>query len=192
LCRQGAAECRNVIPLTRHRFGLLLTSTSFCAQFLVSSAFASSVSADRDPVTAYIVLPDSGAQGFPVDRTSPIADVGLGTPPVTREVASMSSLSTCLLRHWIHSHEEDTTELRVYRPAEYAFPPARGRMGLEFRRDGELVYYGISPSDGSDHLPGRWSLEPPNRVRIDVTSERIEPFMLEVVSCSNEVLTVKR
>jgi hypothetical protein len=65
-------------------------------------------------------------------------------------------------------------------------------MGLEFRTDGELVYYGIGPADGSTQLSGRWTLEPPNRVRIDVANERIEPFTLEINSCNNDALNVKR
>jgi hypothetical protein len=47
-----------------------------------------------------------------------------------------------LFRRWMHSHEEDEGDLRVYRPASYKFPPARGRRGLEFKPDGELVLYG--------------------------------------------------
>src|SRR5437016_3836835 len=29
---------------------------------------------------------------------------------------AMANLQTCILRHWIHSHEEDTQDVRVYRP----------------------------------------------------------------------------
>ncbi len=104
----------------------------------------------------------------------------------------MEELRECVLRHWIHSHEEDTQDLRVYRPADYAFPPSRGRMGFEFREGGDLVYYGIAPADGSEQSSGRWAIEGTNQVRIEVDSERIQPFVLEVVSCDEGGLKVKR
>ncbi len=104
----------------------------------------------------------------------------------------MEELRGCLLRHWVHSHEEDTQEVRVYRPTSYNFPPSRGRMGLEFREGGELVYHAIARADGSEQSYGRWAIEGSNRLRIDVDSEQIQPFTLEVVSCDQEILTVRR
>lgn len=104
----------------------------------------------------------------------------------------MDNLEECLIGTWIHSHEEDTPDVRVYRPADYPFPPARGRDGFEFRPDGELVYLGIARADGTEESNGRWTVEASNRVRIEVQSERIEPFTLEVVSCDGEMLKVKR
>jgi hypothetical protein len=48
---------------------------------------------------------------------------------------------------WVHAHEEDEGDLQVYRPAGYDLPPARGRGGLEFRPDGEVVVLGPGPAD---------------------------------------------
>jgi hypothetical protein len=56
----------------------------------------------------------------------------------------MTDLRTCLLVRWMHSHEEDTDATEIYRPAEYAFPPARGRIGYEFIPDGQAIYLGIA------------------------------------------------
>jgi hypothetical protein len=117
----------------------------------------------------------------------PSGPAGLGRD---REVAN---LQECILRHGVHSHEEDTQDARVYRPAGYDFPPSRGRMGLEFRDGGELVYYGIARADGSEISSGRWTLEEgTTRVRTDVDNERIQPFILEVVFCGDEALKVRR
>ena len=104
----------------------------------------------------------------------------------------MENLQECILRHWVHAHEEDTHDARVYRPTGYDFPPARGRRGFEFRDGGELIYYGIARADGSEQSSGRWSIEGTDRVRIDVDNERIQPFILEVVSCDDETLKVRR
>jgi hypothetical protein len=104
----------------------------------------------------------------------------------------MADLESCLVGQWMHSHEEDTPDAQVYRPADYPFPPARGRDGFEFRPDGELVYLGIARADGTEESTGRWTVEAPDRVRIEVQHERIEPFTLQVVSCDEETLKVRR
>ncbi len=104
----------------------------------------------------------------------------------------MAALEACLLGGWAHSHEEDSTDLRVYRRFGYAFPPARGRTAYEFRDGGELVYYGIARGDGPQESGGRWSIDGPNRVRIEVAEARIAPVTWEVVSCDADTLTVKR
>lgn len=104
----------------------------------------------------------------------------------------MEELQECIRRNWIHSHEEDTQSVRVYRPATYAFPPSRGRRGFEFQEDGKLIYHGIAAADGSEQMPGRWAMEAPNRIMIEVDSERISPFALEIVSCDEHELKVRR
>ena len=104
----------------------------------------------------------------------------------------MGNIQECILRHWVHSHEEDTQDVRVYRPASYDFPPSRGRMGYQFREDGELIYYGIARTDGTEQSSGRWTIEETSRVRIDVDNERIQPSVLDVVSCDDEMLKVRR
>jgi hypothetical protein len=103
----------------------------------------------------------------------------------------MEVLQNCILGRWLHSHEEDTPEIRVYRPASYKFPPARGRRGFEFRAGGELIYYSIERTDGSQQISGRWIIEEPNRIKIHVSDERIKPFELDVVHCDHEMLKVR-
>ncbi len=89
----------------------------------------------------------------------------------------MANLRECIVGHWVHSHEEDARDVRVYRPADYGFPPSRGRAGLEFREGGELVYYGIARADGSEESHGRRSIEGSNRVRVEVDDARTRPFL---------------
>ena len=64
-----------------------------------------------------------------------------------------------LYQHWTHSHEEDTDQEMVFRPASYAFPPARGRTGFELKPDGSLVEYGIGPTDRRTQSTGKWRLD---------------------------------
>jgi hypothetical protein len=89
-----------------------------------------------------------------------------------------------LMRHWVHSHEEDSGDVRVYRPAGYDFPPARGRRGFELRPGGELVLYGPGATDRPEAATGRWSASGSGRVRLG--DEEVE-----IVSVSSDRLTLR-
>jgi hypothetical protein len=104
----------------------------------------------------------------------------------------MDELQDCIVGLWIHSHEEDTPEARVYRHRGYSFPPARGRRGFELREGGAATTYEIAPTDGSRPTNGHWMLEAPGRIRIESADEQTAPQTLEVVSCDEEILRVKQ
>lgn len=58
---------------------------------------------------------------------------------------------------WTHSFEEDHDGVSVYRHDDFAFPPARGRRGVEFRPDGSFVEWRIGRGDAPEPGPaGRW------------------------------------
>ena len=44
----------------------------------------------------------------------------------------------------------------VYRGEGFNFPPARGRDGIEFRRDGTFVDWGIGAGDNQQGITGHW------------------------------------
>lgn len=71
----------------------------------------------------------------------------------------MTSLPSEIFRKWGHSREEDNNDIRVYRPDDFNFPRARGRAGLEFRRDGSFVDWIIGPTDAQQPLSGHWQIE---------------------------------
>jgi hypothetical protein len=89
-----------------------------------------------------------------------------------------------LMRHWTHSREEDSDDLRVYRPDGWDFPPARGRRGFELRPDGELLVYGPGPTDRPEATTGRWESSGDGRVRVGDEE-------LEIVSLEPDRLTVR-
>jgi len=103
----------------------------------------------------------------------------------------MDELPAAIFKHWWHSHEEDRGDVRVYRPSDYAFPPARGRRGFEFREGGEFIYYGIAPADGSLRSVGRWHVEGTGRVRIDLEDEYTRSFTIDIVYCDDNILKVR-
>lgn len=61
--------------------------------------------------------------------------------------------------HWVHSHEEDTEDEMVFRPATYGFPPSRGRTSFELRPDGTYVESSPGPVDVPEESRGQWALE---------------------------------
>jgi hypothetical protein len=92
----------------------------------------------------------------------------------------------------MHSHEEDTADIAVYRPAEYDFPPARGRTGFDFMTDGKVIYYGIAPADGVNQIPGRWKAQGTDEITITLDDERMKPMILQVLTCEADKLTLRR
>ena len=62
-------------------------------------------------------------------------------------------------RRWVHSHEEDTDEEMVFRPAAFEFPPSRGRRSFELKPDGSLVEGRIGPTDRPLESQGTWEIE---------------------------------
>ncbi|MGH3937653.1 MAG: hypothetical protein ACRDTG_03315 [Pseudonocardiaceae bacterium] len=97
-----------------------------------------------------------------------------------------------LFRRWVHSFEEDTEGVNVYRPFGFEFPPARGRDGFEIKRDGEFIRYDIGPADGLVEVPGRWKAKGPDKIVIHFDDPNIEPDTLRIVSNEDGVLRVKR
>jgi hypothetical protein len=65
-----------------------------------------------------------------------------------------------LAKTWVHSHEEDKGGTQVFRPADYPFPPARGRDRINLNASGILSRAVPGPDDRSATLPdGSWKLE---------------------------------
>ncbi len=59
---------------------------------------------------------------------------------------------------WVHSHEEDSDDEMVFRPASHAFPPARGRTAFELRPDGSYLETAPGPDDRPERSTGAWSV----------------------------------
>ena len=97
-----------------------------------------------------------------------------------------------LLKRWLHSHEEDSSSLRVYRPESFHFPLSRGRSGFEFRRDGSYVEIGIAPTDRPEETEGRWVVEGGDTLILARKISQGAERRLRVVSVDPEKLVVKQ
>jgi hypothetical protein len=104
----------------------------------------------------------------------------------------MTEIPKIVSKFWVHSHEEDTEDVRVYRPRGYKFPPSRGRGGFEIKENGEFIKYGIAPEDGSKIDIGHVKLEEPNRIKINFEDPKIQSSTLNIVSCDESILKVKK
>ncbi|WP_242693116.1 hypothetical protein [Sabulibacter ruber] len=93
---------------------------------------------------------------------------------------------------WLHSHEEDSADVRTYRPNTFDFPPSRGRTGFMLQPDGSFMRYGIAPTDGLEEQPGKWEGKGKNLLRITFDNPKHKPEELEVLSVSPEKLKIRR
>jgi hypothetical protein len=86
---------------------------------------------------------------------------------------------------WVHSHEEDTAEEMVFRPASYDFPRSRGRQSFELRPDGSYAGSAPGPADKPEPSEGSWSLEGGNRLALPDRT-------LEITEAEGDVLKVRK
>jgi hypothetical protein len=90
-----------------------------------------------------------------------------------------------LVGHWVHSHEEDSGDEIVFRPAGYGFPPSRGRRALELRPDGKASRTDPGPTDKPESAPAGWELCDGDVLEVD--GER-----LPIVSAEPDRLVLRR
>jgi hypothetical protein len=128
---------------------------------------------------------------YAMPAPSRVEDKGSITPPTNVQVAPMT-LPRPIFRRWTHSREEDRGDILVYRPNDYSFPPARGREGLEFCENGEFLYYSIGPTDRSQAVPGRWSIQQTNAVEIQFADRSIPSYTLTILECNEQILKVRQ
>ena len=119
-------------------------------------------------------------------------EFSVGTSDVrTYESGNDMNTRDGIAQRWMHSHEEDTAEEIVYRPANFAFPPSRGRAGFELKGDGTYLDLGTGPADGPQQAEGEWQLAD------DVLTLACDALpggrrTLRVITCGDDRLVVAR
>lgn len=94
-------------------------------------------------------------------------------------------------RGWVHSHEEDTENEMVFRPAEREFPPSRGRMRFELLPDGTFVESAPGPADAPEKRAGTWQMAG-SKLTLDSEQAPEGRRVLEIVSAEDDRLVVKK
>lgn len=81
----------------------------------------------------------------------------------------MGDRENILMGRWVHSSEEDTEDIQVFRPSGYPLPPARGRAQMAFSPDRTMKSAGIGPTDISRVTDGTWTGELEKGEAIELT-----------------------
>ena len=113
-----------------------------------------------------------------------LCNVGLLVP-----CARPQELPVELFQHWIHSYEEDEAGIRVFRPAGYSFPPARGRDGFEIRATGEFILRSPGPTDRTQSTRGTWIRDGPSHIRVFLPNEE-QGREIRIVEVTTDILRI--
>ena len=102
---------------------------------------------------------------------------------------SFSALpDSALFQEWRHSYEEDTEDLKIYRPSSFNFPLGWGRTGMKIDRDGGFMSYDIAPNDAIVQVPGNWKQISESRLQVTFPSGDKETFILEIEELNSQIL----
>ncbi|RMG30241.1 MAG: hypothetical protein D6730_02800 [Bacteroidetes bacterium] len=96
-----------------------------------------------------------------------------------------------LFQSWVHTHEESSPELMVFRPAGHDLPLSRNREGFEIRKDGTFVHTTIGKRDYPETVEAHWKVKKSIMV-VQPENEGHEAFSLEIVELAPDRLAVKK
>src|SRR5215204_4590920 len=102
------------------------------------------------------------------------------------------AFTDALYQHWTHSHEEDTDTEMVFRPADYDFPPSRGRYSFELKPDYTLTITGVGPTDRTQQTKGVWKVEGDDRIAFYLDSPAEPSRVLQVISADEDRLVIRK
>jgi hypothetical protein len=92
-----------------------------------------------------------------------------------------------IVKAWRHSHEEDSADQMVFRPASFGFPPSRGRSGYEFLPDGEVIVSDPGADDKVGSRTGQWRL---NASGLEIAMPGMETRQMKVISITQDKLVL--
>jgi hypothetical protein len=97
-----------------------------------------------------------------------------------------------LSQKWVHSHEEDTADEMVFRPASHPFPPSRGRKAFQLDPDGRLLNFAIGPDDRTFENEGRWQLDSSNKLTLEPANAGATTSVMRLLHVDRDKLVVKK
>lgn len=102
--------------------------------------------------------------------------------------------SKLLNKTWLHSYEEDQSDILTFRPNTYDFPPSRGRTGFSLEEGGIIKQYNIAPTDGLEERIGYWEYTNGKQVIVTMkgNGRPEERFLIDVLSLEDEVLKLRK
>jgi hypothetical protein len=100
--------------------------------------------------------------------------------------------ASLFIRHWVHSHEEDSPTEMVFRPADFKFPRSRGRAAFELLADGTLIDHGIGPADAGTEIRGTWRQSSENELALFHGAAKKPVRVLSIVRAERDRLVVRK
>ncbi|WMJ74536.1 hypothetical protein RCC89_15380 [Cytophagaceae bacterium ABcell3] len=95
-----------------------------------------------------------------------------------------------MYQKWYHSHEESDSDVKVYRPETYDFPPTRAREAIEFRKDGTFSEFRTSPADGWIEHKGKFVKKKGSKYLVTIEEPTSETYIYEVLTLTDSILKV--
>jgi hypothetical protein len=99
---------------------------------------------------------------------------------------------TVIFQKWLHSYEEDTGDLKIYRPSTFDFPLGWGRDGMTFTKDGGFLLRDIAPNDTMMQINGHWKATSEIKLEISFPSGEKETFILEIKDINSKILKIMK
>jgi len=93
---------------------------------------------------------------------------------------------------WIHSHEEDTEDVMVFRKENFEFPPSRGREKMEFKEDGTFVKTSIKSNCGFEEKKGKFEETSPDEIKINIKTNDISNVNSMKLILDRDTLKIKK
>lgn len=95
--------------------------------------------------------------------------------------------------NWVHAHEEDYGNNRVYRHLSYELPPSRGRERFDIRPGGRIFYYGLAAADGNaEAVEGNWVPLNERTISVELPGDKANEFAAELVEVTPNRLVLRK
>lgn len=114
----------------------------------------------------------------------------LGCSSLTQ--SNSKQLDPVIFQKWLHSYEEDTKELKFYRPSSYEFPRGRGRTGMKFDENGGFILFDIAPNDANVQIAGKWQKIADGNLAISFPSGEKEDYTIAIKEINTEIFKIKK
>ncbi len=97
-----------------------------------------------------------------------------------------------IFQKWLHSYEEDSGNLKVYRPSSFDYPLGWGRAGMKFKENGCFNIYEFSPNDEQVLIHGLWKQITKNRFEITFPLGEKETYIIEIKELKSQLLIINK
>ena len=95
-----------------------------------------------------------------------------------------------IFQKWLHSYEEDSPNLTIYRPTSFDYPLGWGRAGMKFKEDGGFILFEFGPNDETIQIVGRWKSSSKDQLEITFPSGEKETFIIKIKQVKPQILKI--